>query len=170
MERAQQRHAARRGDLDEVPELGPRPHRQLGACDLVGERTEADDDIDAFERLHLTLEERAAGLALAWLRLVPRWRALDSRGDPGVAELQAVVAPHRGRLVGEARAVHRPVEPVTAAVAGEDTPGAVPAVSRRRQAEHDDPRGAVAEARNRPPPIGLVAKRRPLLAGNLLPP
>src|SRR4051794_8682189 len=108
MERAHQRHAARRGDLDEVPELGPQPHRQLGACDLVGERTEADDDIDAFERLHLTLEERAAGLALAWLRLVPRWRALDSRGDQALRSCKpSSRRPEVGWLAGPARCIDR---------------------------------------------------------------
>ena len=66
--------------------------------------------------------------------------------------------------------MHRPEQPIARAIAGEHPPGAVGAVGRRRQAEHQDPRLRIAEAGDRPTPVHLVAERRPLLDGDLLAP
>ena len=51
----------------------------------------------------------------------------------------------------------RPQE-VARRVAGEDPPGPVPAVRRRRETEQQDPRLRVAEPGHRPAPVGLVAE------------
>ena len=66
------------------------------------------------------------------------------------------------RLVGEAGPVQRGEQPVAGAVAGEDPPGPVAAVGRRREADHHQPRARVAEARQRARPVALalVAARR----------
>src|SRR5262245_63634752 len=74
----------------------------------------------------------------------------------------------RGRLVGKPGGVQRLVQPVTAAVAGEDTAGAVAAVRGRRQADDQEPRPRVAEARHRPAPVFPVAVAFDLLACHLL--
>ena len=63
----------------------------------------------------------------------------------------------------------RPQE-VTRGIAGEDTAGPVAAVRRRRQAKDEDPRVRVAEARDRPAPVLLVAEPRDLLPGDELAP
>jgi hypothetical protein len=76
----------------------------------------------------------------------------------------------RGRLVGEAGAVQRGVEPVARSVAGEDAAGAVGAVGGRGEAEDVDGGLGVAEAGRGPAPVLLVAERRPLLACHPLAP
>jgi hypothetical protein len=86
------------------------------------------------------------------------------------AEPQAVVARPRHGLVGEPGAVHRGEEPVARAVAGKDPAGAVAAVRRRREAEDQDARRGVAEARHGPAPVLLVSERGALLACNPLAP
>src|SRR5439155_27374392 len=63
--------------------------------------------------------------------------------------------------------VQRLIQPVTTAVAGEDTAGAVPAVRGRRQADDEEPRPRVAEARHRPAPVFPVAVAFDLLACHL---
>ena len=66
---------------------------------------------------------------------------------------EPVVERRRRRLVREAGPVHRPEQPVAAAVAGEHPAGAVRAVRGRRQTEHHDPCVRVAEAGDRPTPV-----------------
>src|SRR5690606_11825839 len=85
-------------------------------------------------------------------------------------EAEPVVAPARGRLVGEARPVQRREQPVAGAVAGEDAPGPVAAVGGGREAEEVHRRGGIAEAGHRPPPVLLVAVGGALLARHPLPP
>ncbi len=66
--------------------------------------------------------------------------------------------------------MHRPEQPVAAAVAGEHPAGPVGAVRGRGQPEHDDPGVGVAEARDRLAPVRLVPVGGPLLDGHLLTP
>ena len=66
--------------------------------------------------------------------------------------------------------MHRAEQPVAAAVAGEHPAGAVGTVGGRRQTEHDDAGGRVAEARHRATPVVVVAERGALVAGHLLAP
>ena len=73
----------------------------------------------------------------------------------------------RRRDVGEAGAVqrgHQEVARAADAVAGEDAAGAVGAVRGRRQADDQQPRARIAEARHRPRPVDVVAKRATLFA------
>ena len=71
-------------------------------------------------------------------------------------EAKAVVAVGRMGLVGEAEAMQRLVEPVSAAVSGEHPAGAVPAMGGGRQPHHEETGIRIAEARNRTAPIGPV--------------
>ena len=75
--------------------------------------------------------------------------------------MQAVVAGHAGRLVGQARAVQCGEQHVAGAVAGEDAPGTVAAVRGRGEAEDGQPRVGRAEAGDRAAPVLLVAERGP---------
>src|SRR5207237_790926 len=67
-------------------------------------------------------------------------------------------------------AVHRGEEEVAAAVAGEDAAGAVRAVGGRGEAEDEDARRRVAEARDRAAPVLLVGERLAPYTRDLLAP
>ena len=79
----------------------------------------------------------------------------------------AWVARRQGRQTGP---VQRGEQPVAAAVAGEDAPGAVAAVRGRREPDHEDLGPLVAPAGDRPAPVGLVAYGLAALGGDLLAP
>ena len=66
--------------------------------------------------------------------------------------------------------MHRSVEPLARAVAGEHPTGAVGAVRCGREADDDDVRARVAEPGHGPAPVVVVAERRSLLRGDLLAP
>ena len=125
---------------------------------VPAEGAEGDDHAGAVEQVELALQIREAVVALRRRRLVGGRRAADGGGDVGVDQPQAVVAAHRGRLVGEAGPVKRRVEPVAGAVAGEHAAGAVGAVGGGGEADDQDPRRGVAEAADRPRPVVLAAE------------
>ncbi len=154
---------SRRADLDAVAELRARSHAEVATRRVVAERAETDDDTRVGQRGELPLEERRTHVALRRERLVVGRRALHGRGDPGVGQLESVVDRRRLGLVGEPGLVHRPEQPVAAAVAGEHAPCAIRSVRRRCEPEHDDLCVGVAEARDRATPVLLVAERCPLL-------
>ena len=116
-------------------------------------------------------EVRRAGVALLGRRLVGRRGAADGGRDVRVGEGQPVVGAARdvGRSARPARWSAGEQE-VARGVAGEDAAGAVAAVRRGREADQQDPRVGVAEARHRPAPVRLVAEPGDLLAGDLLAP
>ena len=102
-------------------------------------------------------------------RLVVGRRAAHGRRDVSVAQRQPVVAMLRRRDVREAGAMqrrHQEVARAADAVAGEHAAGPVGAVRGRREADDEQPGARIAEAGNRPGPVGLVAIRAPLLASD----
>jgi hypothetical protein len=123
---------------------------------VEGDLSETDDDADAWERLDFAGEVGGAVANLLRLRLVTGRGATDDRGDPGVAEFEAVVAVDCAGLAGEAELVQDGVHEVTGAIACERTAGAVGSVGAWREAEDEDAGVWVAEAGNRARPIGLV--------------
>jgi hypothetical protein len=66
--------------------------------------------------------------------------------------------------------MHRREQEIARRVAREDPTGPVAAVRRRRQPDDEDPRVRVAETRDGPAPVRLVAEPGDLLAGDLLAP
>ena len=134
-----------------------------------GEPTEAHDD-SRFEEVELPDEERSAGVSLSQGRLVVRRGAAYGGTDPHARQLQAVVDAHGLRSVGQPGAVQRPKQPVTAAIAGEHASRAVGTVRRGSQADHDNLRCRIAEARHRPAPVGVAGERGPFLRGDPLTP
>ena len=70
----------------------------------------------------------------------------------------------RRRLVGEAAPEHRREQEVARTVSGEHPARAIAAVRRGREPDDQHAGARVAETRHRPGPVGLVAKRRALLA------
>src|SRR5215211_8203395 len=167
---AEQDAAAREGGLGGVGEAGYGGDGAEVAEGLVpGEGAEGDDHAEV-EEGELGGQPGGAGVALGGEGLVVGRGAFDRGGDVAAAEGEAVVAGHRGRLVGEAGAVEAGEQPVAGAVASEDAAGAVAAVGGRGQADDEQAGRRVAEAGDRAAPVLLVAEGGPLLPGHLLPP
>ena len=83
---------------------------------------------------------------------------MNRRGDVAVAQRKPVAAMRRERLICKTGFVQRAKKPVARRVAGENATGAIAAVRGGREAENEQPRIFVAEARNRSAPINPVAK------------
>jgi hypothetical protein len=66
--------------------------------------------------------------------------------------------------------VERRPQEVARRVAGEDSPGPIPTVRRRGEANEQDARLRIAEPGERPTPVGLVTETGDLLAGDPLAP
>ena len=73
-------------------------------------------------------------------------------------------------LIGQADAVHRAIQPVAAAITGEDAPGPIGTVGRRRESENQNACRRIAEAGDAATPVVLVAIRGSFLTGRLLTP
>ena len=152
------------------PGLGGRADAAKGQRGVPGEGAEADKHAQLREQLELAARVGQAAVALGWCRTICRRGAAHRCGDEAAVQLEAVAAGARGRLVRESGPVERGVEEVPRAVAGEDATGAVGAVSCWGETEDRDPRGGVAEPRDRPAPVGLVGKGGAALARDMLAP
>lgn len=130
--------------------------KQIGEVAVEGDLAEADDDADARESLDFIGQVRGAVADLLGERLVSGWGAADDGGDPGVAELEAVVAGDGLGLTGKAKIVQDWVHEVAGAVSGKGAAGAVGPVGSRGEAEDEDAGAGVAEAGNGTGPVGLV--------------
>ncbi len=123
---------------------------------VKGDFTEGDDDANAGEQVDLAREVRGAVADFEGRGLVSRRCAADDGGNPGVAELEAVVAVRGVGLIGEAELVEDGVHEVAGAVAGEGAAGAVGAVRSGGEADDEDAGAGVAEAGDGTCPVGLV--------------
>ncbi len=161
----------------------PCPKLRLGPRDGVADRTEGaqrrvpavgaqahDHAQGPLHERYLTLQPGRAGVALGHGRLVVRGCAPDRRGHARLDEPLAISGMVGGRQCGQADAVQRGEQPVAGAVPGEDSPGAVAAVGRRREADDEHTRGGRAPARDRAPPVGLRRVRRALVGRDPLAP
>ena len=163
MERAQQRRPARRTrHLHAVAELRPRPHAELAARRLVGERRRGTRP----RARRAAAPARAAGTGgtRRARRAAACCRAARTSPPPSPTRPSSVSPSstrHRRRLVGQPGAVHRPEQPVARAVAGEHPAGAVGAVCGRRQAEHQDARRRGRRTRGSAGPSTSRRGRRP---------
>ncbi len=127
-----------------------------GEVAVEGDLAEADDDADAGEGLDLGGEMRGAVADLLGEGLVAGRGTADDGGDPGVAELEAVVAVDGARFAGEAELVEDGIHEVAGAVAGEGSAGAVGSVGSRGESEDEDSGAGIAEAGDGAGPVGLV--------------
>jgi hypothetical protein len=89
-------------------------------------------------------------------RFVARRGATDDGGDPGVAELEAVVPGDSEGFGGKTEIVEDGVHEVSGAVAGEGTAGAVGTVGAGSESKDQDACARISEARHRACPVGLV--------------
>ena len=137
---------------------------------VPGEGAEGDDDHHAPEGPDLPGQVGQAAVPLLGERLVVRRSAPDDGRDVAVGEGQAVALVASRRLAGEAGPVQRPVEPVARRVAGEQPPGAVPAVGGGGEAHDEQASAGVAEAGEGAGPVGRPPEARGRRRGHRLPP
>src|ERR687892_220528 len=146
---------------------GSRERPQSGA---PGEGPQRDHPPNPVQQPQLPDEIGQARVPLLRRGPVRRRGALDRGRHVRPLETESIVAVVRGGLVGQAGAVHRGEQPVTGAVAGEDPPGPVAAVSRRGQPHHEDPGVGVAESGHRARPVALARVSSRRVGGGLFPP
>lgn len=120
--------------------------KEMGEEAVEGDLAEADDDADSWECGELMHEVLAAVADLLRERLVAGRSAADDGGDPGVAELEAVVAVDGLGLVGEAELVEDGVHEVAGAVSGEGATGTVGSVGTGSEAQQEHAGVRIAEA------------------------
>jgi hypothetical protein len=163
-------------DLREVAEPGTRPRDRLAGLGehpqdgAPGERPEHDDDAGGVDDVELAGEERCARIPLFDRRLVEWRRAANCRRNARADEREPIVRPAARGPVGETGPMEGRPQEVAAGVAGEDATRPVAAVRRRGKPDDEDPRVRIAEARQRPAPVRLVAVAADLLAGDRLAP
>jgi hypothetical protein len=129
---------------------------QVGEIAVEGDLSQADDDTDARQGLDLSGQMGGAVANLLGEGLVAGRGAADDGGDPGVAQLEAVVAGDGAGFAGEAELVQDGVHEVAGAVAGEGAAGAVGSMGSRGEAEDEDSGLGVAKAGYGARPVGLV--------------
>jgi hypothetical protein len=129
---------------------------QVGEVAVEGDLSEGDYDTDAWQGLDLGGEVRGAVAEFLWERLVAGRGAADDGGDPGVAELETVVAGDGQWSGGEAKLVEDWIHEVAGAVAGKGSAGSVGSVGPGGEAEDEDSCPGVAKARDGTGPVGLV--------------
>ena len=146
---------------------GGAPAGQHPEGGVEADAAKGDDGLQAGQGIELGGQPRQAVVDFRGKRLVVGRRAADGGRNVGPGEDQAVVGAGRGREIGEAGAVQGAHQEVARAVAREDAPGPVAAVGGRGQADDQEARAGVAEARHRAAPIGLVTVGSLLFGGDL---
>jgi hypothetical protein len=129
---------------------------QVGKIAVEGDLSEADDDADSRESLYLGGQVGGAIANLLRERLVAGRGASNDRGDPGMAEFEAVVAGDGAGFAGEAEFVEDGIHEIAGAVAGEGATGAVGSVGAGGEAEDEDSGAGIAKAGDGAGPVGLV--------------
>ena len=158
------------GDLDPVPELGPRRReRRPGIREHPGDRVVREP---RRARRSPAPWSSSASSRVRYGRQRSRSSVVGLLAGGAHRTAAATYASRSSRPSSRATddgwfarpgAVHRPEQPVAGTVAGEDAPGAVAAVRRRREPgdEHCSP--GITEPGYRPPPVRLVAECGPLV-------
>jgi len=130
--------------------------KQVGEITVEGDLSEADDDTDARQRLNFIGQMDGTVANLLWDGLVTGRGAADDRGDPGVAEFEAIVAGDGAGFAGEAKFVEDGIHEVAGAVAGEGPTGAVGSVSAWSEADDEYLRFGIAKSGDGASPVSLV--------------
>jgi hypothetical protein len=129
---------------------------QEGQVAVEGDLSEADDDADARQSLDLAGKVGGAVANLLGEGFVAGRGTTNDGGDPGVAELEAIVTVNGAGFAGEAELVEDGVHEVAGAVTGEGAAGAVGSMGAGGEAEDEDSGAGVAEAWDGAGPVGLV--------------
>jgi hypothetical protein len=111
-----------------------------------------DDDLDR-QQVEGLVKPNSAILNLFSRGLVVRWSTMAGVGDDAVVQLETIIKSRGFGLVGEARFVKSPIQPVPAAVAGKHSTGPIGTVCSRSQSNDQQPSFHVAKVGNRASPI-----------------
>src|SRR5256712_7276247 len=120
--------------------------------------SEGDDDSQVLQEYHLSLQVLLAPSELDPRRLVLRWSAPHRGRNVAIPKDESVVFRDRRWLVRKTRAVQSAIQPFSAPISGERASRAVASVSRRSQADNEDPRVGIAKSRDRPTPVIPIAE------------
>jgi hypothetical protein len=159
----QQRLSGGRAELAIVPE-----HKRRAAADhsaslqhfqvrIESDFAQRDNHAHFRQQIEFALEKRPAIAKLFGRRLISRRRAARRGGDINILQLQPVIARNGRRLRRKSGPVEGAIKDLTRAVAGKHAPGAIRAMSARRQAEHEHARSWIAERRHGLTPVALFA-------------
>jgi hypothetical protein len=129
---------------------------QVRKVAVEGDFSEADDDTDTWQCVNLVGEVGGAVTNLLGQGLIAGRSTADDGGDPGMAELETIVAGDGAGLAGEAKLVQDGIHEVAGAIASEGTTRAIRSVRPGGQAEDENAGTGVAKARNGTRPVGLV--------------
>lgn len=129
---------------------------KVGQVAVEGYFAETDDNAHAGQSLNLLGEVGGAVADLLWEGFVSGWSAAYDGGDPGVAELEAVVTRGAGGLAGKPQLIEDRVHEGAGAVAGEGPAGAVGSVSAGSQAKDENAGAGIAETGDGAGPVGLI--------------
>jgi hypothetical protein len=88
--------------------------------------------------------------------LIAGRRAADDRGDPGVAELEAIVVGDARGLTGKSQLVQDRIHEIARAIAGKGPPCTVCSMSSGCQAKDENTGPRISKAWDRASPVGLV--------------
>ncbi len=135
---------------------------------LVGYPAQRYDNLDPSQQGYLTAQEGKTVGQFAGGRAVLRWGAPGGRRDETISQSQPVGRRDGGRLIAEAVAVERLVEPVAARVSGEHSARAIGSVRGRSQAHDEDPRVGISEPRHGFTPVVVIHELPLFLIGNPL--
>ena len=91
---------------------------KVGKVTVKGDFAETDDDAEMLEMVNFRGEVRGTVANLLRGGFIAGRRAADNRGDPGVAQLQTIVARCALRLIGEAGLVKDGIHEVAGAISG----------------------------------------------------
>ena len=108
------------------------------------------------------LRDKANNCGFPWRRFIVRRSATRDRADVGVNESKTIFARDGCGLVRKSGAIKLFVKKIAGAIAGEHAPGAIRAVRRGSEADDQELRVRIAESRDRPAPILLIAIRAAL--------
>ena len=132
---------------------------QVGEVAVPRDLAEADHDADFRKRCDFGGEMRRTVADLLGRWLVAGRGTADDGTDPDLTELQAIIPAGSDWFAGKAKLVEDRIHEVTGAVAGKGAPGAVGSMGAWSETHDEDARVGVAEARDRPRPVFLVAVR-----------
>lgn len=129
---------------------------QVSQISVEGYFSKTHDDTNARQGLNFGGQMGGAVANLLGKGLVTGRGAADDGGDPGVAQLEAVVAGDGAGFAGEAELVQDGVHEVAGAVTGEGASGTVGSVGAGGESEDEDSGSGVAKAGYGTGPVGLV--------------
>lgn len=129
---------------------------QMREIPVEGDLAQADNDANPWQGTHLGGEMFGAVAYLLRLGLISGRGAADDGSNPGMAQLEAVIAGDGTGLCSEAKLVQNRVHEVSRAIAGEGPAGTVSSMGARRETENQNTGARIAKAGNGSRPVGLV--------------